>query len=302
MSSTTRGKFGKIVESLRKERIFYDDNGNPKGWTRKQLVKQMGDVFTEYQVQQIENGDKVTPQEDILNALANAFNLTTSERSEFFLLTINVAREKIPRPESSADEALKKTLGYLSGIRLPFFISDGFCDVIRINKILEKLLSLEEFVKRAPNRPEGYNTAFFTFNNDEQYKNLMGDRWEKHAIYNMRYFRERTLTSRHHPYFSKIRSELLQQKEFKDYWQKSQEHEDDDYFSGHIGYDYCHPNYGQLKYVACETITVTTEGNLSVITYAPTDSDTANIFEKLAREVGTYVIEGAPWPKPWPKE
>ena len=88
-----RATFGKIVAALRKERF---DPIQGRTWTQKHLAQTAG--LSERLIANIERGDKVNLEGDILAGLANAFSLTTLERREFFALAIEIG----DRPDGDA--------------------------------------------------------------------------------------------------------------------------------------------------------------------------------------------------------
>ncbi|MCB9138434.1 MAG: helix-turn-helix domain-containing protein [Caldilineaceae bacterium] len=290
-----RKSFGKIVRSLRTDQI----DENLRGWTQAKLAQETG--LSEAVVRNIEAGKKAKLPEDILLALADAFNLTSAERKQFFMAAIDVERHKVPQASSTPEETLQHLYSYIAGTRLPAYINDSYCDVIYANRIIADLLRMEELETTGSTIPAGYNMGRVVFHDQYGYRQLMGDDWDRHAVYNVRYFRERTLASRHEEYFEELLKYLIRKVlHFRAYWQGLQSGEEKylsaDYFSGHLAYDYEHPGLGRLQYMATETVTITSLGALSTVIYVPKDEHTTQEFENIAERVGTEFIELASWP------
>lgn len=282
----TRVEFGLIVRSLREE----------KNWSRRVMEEQPDFNLTRYVINDIEtkNSGDISPEQ--LIELAKVFRLTSSERQAFVLAAFGIDIDDIPRQQTTPEQTLTQILTYLEGLRLPCFIADNHCDIIRANQSAVTLLKLDQFLNEAEQVPAGYNAARIVFDEQYNYKELMGDQWEKHAIYNIRYFRERTLTSRHTPYYSYLMSVLSTLERFHYYW-KEVEYDPNDYFSGHISYEYVHPDHGELKYAASETITITKVGNLSTIVYIPKSENTVAVFESIAQQHDNFFMKFASWPE-----
>lgn len=284
-----RKDFGDIVRALRREQV--DENYQP--WTQATLAAETG--LSLEVIRRIERGEKRIIHEEELTLLADVFQLTSMERRQFFIASLDIAEASVPRQESSPETVLNMLANYLSGIRLPAYVGDNYHDAVLANPLIIALLNLNEAARTAPTTPAGFNIARIGFDPDIGYLDLMGADWHKQAIYNMRYFRARTFTVRHTEYYRYLLQHLRKLRLFERYWREVQ-YEEDDHFSGHMPYDYHHPDFGRLQYVVVETITITSAGTLSAVVYVPTSENTAAVFEMLAQTCGTTSHRFAPWP------
>ncbi|MCB0153874.1 MAG: helix-turn-helix domain-containing protein [Anaerolineae bacterium] len=284
-----RKDFGEIVRALRKEQL--DENYQP--WTQAKLTKETS--LSLEVIRRIERGQKKIIQEEELTLLADAFQLTSSERRQFFFASLNIAESKVPRRENDPETVLDMLRAYLSGVRQPAYVSDNYHDAVLANGSIVALLNLQTAVQTARTAPAGFNVARIGFDPDIGFLQLMGPDAERHAIYDMRYFRERTFLTRHTAYFNYVLHHLRKFRQFDRYWREIQ-YENGDYLSGNMTYAYEHPQFGPLHYVSVESVTLTGAGTLSTIIYVPKNENTTTVFELLARKCGTEVFRLAPWP------
>ena len=296
-----RKDFGQLLATLRQD----------LNWTQFQLAE-----FSEVDeavISQIERGVKKFFEPELLFCLANALQLTTLERREFFLAASGLDQKQIVRQPSLATATdvfnLRKTLDKLidltGQIRLPAFLSDVYGDAIAANRIILSFFEVPPIVlETAPHIPGGYNTVRVNFGKESVIRNRIVSNWEGYALNSMRSFREHSLRYRAQPYFKYLMNIFRNPVEyplFDRYWKMVSSTEQDkeinmDYF------DFQHDQFGQVKYTAATTITFTSFGELFLIQYLPLDERTSQIFERIAKEVGQTAIGLAPWPaKDFPK-
>lgn len=296
-----RKDFGQLLATLRQD----------LNWTQFQLAE-----FSEVDeavISQIERGVKKFFEPELLFCLANALQLTTLERREFFLAASGLDQKQIVRQPSLATATdvfnLRKTLDKLidltGEIRLPAFLSDVYGDAIAANRIILSFFEVPPIVlETAPHIPGGYNTVRVNFGKESVIRNRIVSNWEGYALNSMRSFREHSLRYRAQPYFKYLMNIFRNPVEyplFDRYWKMVSSTEQDkeinmDYF------DFQHDQFGQVKYTAATTITFTSFGELFLIQYLPLDERTSQIFERIAKEVGQTAIGLAPWPaKDFPK-
>jgi hypothetical protein len=149
----------------------------------------------------IERGAKVTLDQEILIRIAEAFGLTSAEHHQFFLAAMYVESRNIPATTATAAKVVGEIMSYLEVYRLPFDINDNFSVVICANEMIIRLLNMHKAVDFSKTVPAGYNVARPVFDPHYRHKALMDNDWHNYSIYNIRYFRVRTLTSRQATYF-----------------------------------------------------------------------------------------------------
>lgn len=290
-----RKEFGELLSTLRQD----------LDWTQFQL-SEYADV-DEAVISQIERGVKKFFEPDLLFCLANALQLTTLERREFFLASSGLDQKQIVRQVSAATttdvfnvrRALDKMIELTGQVRLPAFLCDVYSDVIATNKIILSFFKVPPaFLDGADHVPGGYNTARFNFGKDLLARNYVVDNWDSYALNSMRAFRENSLRYRAKPYFKylmKIFRNPIEYPLFNRYWKMVSSVEQDkevntDYFS------FRHNEFGDIKYTSSSTVSITSFGELFLVQYLPLDARTSQIFEELTQQAGSGVIQFAPWP------
>lgn len=110
--------FGKLVRSLRKE--HRDADGTQ--WTQQFLAEKAG--VDKRALERIEQGllRKIDP--DIVLRLADALELTSVERQEFFFAAMWIDNSNLASPQTDPEEKLKLLLAMLASVRLPAMLVD----------------------------------------------------------------------------------------------------------------------------------------------------------------------------------
>jgi transcriptional regulator with XRE-family HTH domain len=290
-----RREFGELIAALRQD----------LGWTQFQLAE-----YAEVDwavISQIERGVKKHFESQLLFRLANAFQLTTLERREFFLAASGLDQKEIVRQPSAAmstdvfniRKTLDKIIELTGQVRLPAFLCDVYSDVIAANQIILSFFKIPfSFSEHAGQIPGGYNTARFNFGRDLMARSYVVDNWDQYAMNSMRSFRANSLRYRAQPYFKYLIKTFRNQNEyplFDRYWKMVSSSEQDkdaaiDYFSYH------HEEFGDIKYISSLTVSITSFGELFLVQYLPLDGNTSQVFERLAQRVGPGVERFAPWP------
>jgi len=290
-----RKEFGELVATLRQD----------MDWTQFHLAEYAS--ADEAVVSQIERGVKKHFEPELLFHLANAFQLTTLERREFFLAASGLDQKQIVRQPSAATatdvfnvrKILDKMIELTRQVRLPAFLCDVYSDVIAANGIILSFFKVPpSFLEDIDRVPGGYNTARFNFGKDLMARNHVVDNWDNYALNSMRAFRENSLRYRAKPYFKylmKIFRNPIEYPLFDRYWKMVSSIEQDkeantDYFSFH------HDEFGEIKYISSSTVSITSFGELFLIQYLPLDGRTSQIFEELSQQAGNGVVSFAPWP------
>lgn len=290
-----RKDFGQLLATLRQD----------LDWTQFRLAE-FAEV-DEAVISQIERGVKKFFEPELLFCLANALQLTTLERREFFLAASGLDQKQIVRQPSLAmatdvfniRKILDKLIELTGQVRLPAFLADVYGDVIAANRIILSFFKVPPIIlETAPHVPGGYNTVRVNFGKESVVRNRIANNWDGFALNAMRTFREHSLRYRAQPYFKYLMSLFRNPVEyplFDRFWKMVSSIEQDkeidtDYF------DFQHDEFGQVKYSASATITITSFGELFLIQYLPLDEHTARVFEQIAKEVGQSALRVAPWP------
>ena len=290
-----RKEFGELLSTLRQDLDLTQFN-----------LSEYADV-DEAVISQIERGVKKFFEPDLLFKLANALQLTTLERREFFLAASGLDQKQIVRQVSAATatdvfnvrRVLDKMIELTGQVRLPAYLCDVYSDVIATNQIVLSFFKVPPaFVEEGRRIPGGYNTARFNFGKDLVARNLIVDNWDHYALNSMRAFRENSLRYRAKPYFKylmKIFRNQIEYPLFDRYWKMVSSVEQDkeantDFFSFH------HREFGEIKYTSSSTVSITAFGELYLVQYLPLDAQTSQLFEDLTQEAGPGVMQFSPWP------
>ncbi|NJC96456.1 MAG: hypothetical protein C3F07_03315 [Anaerolineales bacterium] len=294
-----RKDFGQLLSTLRQD----------MGWTQFQLAEVA--EIDEAVVSQLERGVKKHFEPELLFNLANALQLTTLERREFFLAASGLEKKQIVRQASAnvktdvfdAKKILERMIGLTKEIRLPSYLGDVFGDVIAANKMMLAFYAIPTaMIENAAQIPGGFNTARVNFGRDLIGRNHVTDNWEQYALNSMHSFRVNSLRYRAHPYFKYLMKNFRNPIEypfFDRFWKMVSSTEQDreanvDHFS------YRHTEFGDLNYIASSITAVTSVGELFLIQNLPLDEHTDEVFDQL-KSAGVGVVQFAPWPeKPMP--
>jgi transcriptional regulator with XRE-family HTH domain len=290
-----RKDFGELLSTLRQD----------LDWTQFNL-SEYADV-DEAVISQIERGVKKFFEPDLLFNLANALQLTTLERREFFLAASGLDQKQIVRQVSAATttdvfnvrRVLDKMIELTGQVRLPAYLCDVYSDVIAANHIVLSFFKVPPaFVEEGSRIPGGYNTARFNFGKDLVARSHIVDNWDHYALNSMRAFRENSLRYRAKPYFKylmKIFRNQIEYPFFDRYWKLVSSVEQDkeantDFFSFH------HNEFGEIKYTSSSTVSITAFGELYLVQYLPLDARTSQLFEDLTQQAGSGIMQFSPWP------
>jgi transcriptional regulator with XRE-family HTH domain len=295
-----RKEFGELVAALRQD----------LGWTQFQLAEYAEE--DEAVVSQIERGAKKHFGPDLLFHLANALQLTTLERREFFLAACGLDDSQLvrqPSAQTATDvfnirKSLDKLIGLLGQVQFPAFLTDVYSDVIAANKPILSFFKIPKtMIENAGRVPAGYSSMRLIFGRELVGRTHVADNWDHYALNTVRAFRETSLRYRAKPYFKYLMKNFRNQTEypfFERYWRVASSTEQDkemnmDHFHYH------HNEFGELEYISSPTVSITPFGELFLNQYLPLDAHTGQVFGQLAGETGERVVRLAPWPvKPTP--
>jgi transcriptional regulator with XRE-family HTH domain len=282
--------FGQILRSLRKE--HRDENGTQ--WTQQTLATRSG--VDKRMIERIEQGQMRKIDSDIVLKLADALELTTMERKEFFFAAMFLDNRHIASPKGDPQEKLTILLHALRSLKLPAMIVDAYADVIAINQGALRLFAMQDDLLKYPaDEPAAYNMMRIIFSRESQYRQILNQQWTRNALHNIRVFRGLTLRHRFHPYFKQLLAALWKHPAFRLYWEQA--HLEDDSSTDSLIYEYTHPHLGPIHYIANASNLVTRSGSLHWVIYIPLDERTAAVFQQMIEAQGTDVVPLAPWPK-----
>jgi transcriptional regulator with XRE-family HTH domain len=290
-----RRDFGELVSTLRLD----------LGWTQFQFAEYAGvDVAV---ISQIERGVKKFFEPELIFCLANALQLTTIERREFFLAASGLEENQLLRQPVAglstdafdAKKILDRMANLTGEIMLPAFLVDSYSDLIAANYMMAALYSVSTaLIQDARNIPGGYNTTRLNFGKELGWRRQITENWDVYALNSMRAFRESSLRYRATPYFKYLMKTFRNPVEyplFDRYWKMvSSTEQDKDMNLDH--FLYVHQEFGPLNYIASVTIAVTSFGNLYLVQNLPLDCHTDEVFNRLKTKLGQGVMRLASWP------
>jgi hypothetical protein len=286
-----RKEFGQLVAALRVE---HTDEIADRPWTQTMLAEASN--LTESIVGNIERGDKVNLEPNLLVALADALQLTSRERKEFFAAAVGIEDKYVAR-ETDPESTLRELVQWMGHIQLPALIIDSYCDLIAANSAVLYLLDVPKpLLDSAASTPAGFNIMRLVFAPESNFRDLIGTHhWSTYSSKNVKFFRAVSLRYRSSEHFAHLLSELRKFPEFKRIWRDIY-FERDDYYIDSEQLQYDHPKFGPLSYFSASSMALTSRGELHLINYIPASPRTVEIFADIVREVGTETHSFASWP------
>lgn len=278
-----RKEFGELVATLRREHT----DEELRQWSAKVLASKAN--LPKGTVEAIEQGKLKKIDSEILVKLANALELTTMERKEFFLASIGLDSREFAQEfeEFNLDNFLRT----VSNIPLPAFVSDNYGDIVAANNCIINFLGISpQFIRDSlsnlSDNPEALNLMRVICSLDSGYRATLGDGWDANVIRNMLFFRRITLRYRSTRRFKALWTALMKSKTFRDYWQ-AVKYRDDANDTDLEVYSYRHTFLSQdVKYIAAVNQIITADGERYMTTYIPANQQVAKFFEGIAQESG----------------
>lgn len=281
--------FGQLVRELRKKTS--DTNGDP--WTRETLSKKIH--LSIDQLGRLERGDRKYYDSQTLELLAKAFMLIPIERKEFYIAAAGITDDDYCyhlTPEEQLEELLEVT----GNVITPAFLLDAYQDIVAINKsCLDLFMITEELISYAKKIPFGFNLLKYMYDPFFGLEDMFGPLWQNIAMIQIHQFRRTSFRFQHHDYYKQLMNELNRGPKFDINWYASLRDPINKYLQ-YEAFNFTHPQYGPLNYVATEANTQTVYGELQLILYTPTDSPTAATFYQLVSSEPQNVIRLADWP------
>jgi len=288
-------EFGRLISLLRAE----------LGWTQTQLAE-----YAEIQVaalSNIERGIKKYIEPEILFCLANALQLTSLERREFFLASCGLDQKQmmrqpdpnIPTKTFDGKKIMKEMETMMSNMCAPAHLGDSYGDVIAVNNILLELIQITpDTLQKAGLSPAGINNIHIIYGMIETHQ-AFGDKFNDMALSSLRAFRESSLQYRAKPYYLSLMKEFRNVKKyplFDRYWRKASVL-DDDKEAMLSPFELNHQLYGKLRITSSSSVILTPFGELYLSHYFSLDYRTAKAFIKIADKVGFGILKLTPWPR-----
>jgi hypothetical protein len=286
-----RGEFGKLVASLRKE--TEDEDG--RLWSQGRLAIEANmalgkDVFTQRVIGSIEEGRRnIGP--DVILPIADALQLTSYEREQFFLAASGVDSKDIARRDNAPDAVVSELVNRLERIHLPASIMDSYCHVLAVNSVLLHTMQFESSglgLGTQADLPFGHNWIRFVFSPDgaSHMAGLMGEHWDQYALSVMTTFRCLTFLHRATPYFQALLRELRKSRLFKLYWRQASLVNEDWCHANNIEMHLKSPKWGQLVFLSSASRATTSAGDLYLFVDTPASADTAIVVSQIITDNG----------------
>ncbi|MEM7798137.1 MAG: helix-turn-helix transcriptional regulator, partial [Chloroflexota bacterium] len=201
-----RQTFGKICASLRQD-LFEITKG--KSFSQGDLAKTSG--LQAKHIGQIERGEKVHLDMDMIDKLADAFNLTTVERKRFFLLVNSETYRQKENEAQVAKQVHRETLDYMETPQAPVLLHDGLYRILALNDAYFKVYGLtHNYLNDIPNTdPTKYHIVRHIHDPESPVRAVYQSHLEAVGWKNASYWRYLSLAHRHTPLFQEIQT-LLQ--------------------------------------------------------------------------------------------
>jgi len=286
--------FGKVVAALRREQINFR---NGQRWSQQDLAVETG--LTPRVVGRIERGEQARLDGELLGSLAEAFNLTSLERREFFSMASEVADKKIVRRDLCDQEVFFEVWNLLDDLCAPAFLTDSFSDIVGVNRSLLSLhgVSIQE-LQAFKSTAVGVNNLGLLFASDSPIKYVLGHGWSSIAHANVQQWRVSTLRYRHTARFRQLFSALSAFSDFRMMWAAGNDSEyaieDCSRLRSCI---YKHGVHGMVAYTVFVNVSLSASGDLYLCAFIPQNSDTASLFQKLAGD-DNGALRISQWPNP----
>ena len=287
-------EFGRLVSLLRTE----------LGWTQTQLAEYAEIPITT--LSNIERGVKKYLESEILFRLANALQLTSLERREFFLASCGLDQKQMvrqPGPNTptkvfDSKKLMEEVTSMMSDMYAPAHLGDAYGDVIAINHIMQELMQITpEVLQKAGLSPAGINNMHLIYGMMEIHQ-AFGDQFNNTALSSLRAFREGSLRYRTKPRYLSLMKEFRNVKKyplFDRYWRKASVLEDDKEATL-SPFELNHQLYGKLRITSSSSVILTPFGELYLSHYFPLDRRTAATFIEIADKAGAGVVILTSWP------
>ncbi len=252
--------------------------------------------LTPHQLGRLERGDRKYLDTQTLELLAKAFSLTNLEKREFFTAAVGLS-DRVLFSKEEPETQLNRLIRTMEQVSVPAFALDVYGDFVVANKISMDLFCItQELLDYAHTIPIGFNVMKFIYSSEFGFKNIIGPGWRRMASIEMLLFRRATLRYRHTEYFDYLLKNLLKEKQFDIDWYTSHR-SPEAYDFTYEKFEYNHPRYGPISYIATESVVNTRAGDLYMLIYNPSDKITTDLFQELRGNGNNSVKKLAAWPE-----
>jgi transcriptional regulator with XRE-family HTH domain len=281
-------KFGKLIAVLRKEQR--DEHNCP--YTQSKLAQAA--KATASVISNIERGDKASLEPELLLNLANAFQLSTREREEFFLAAMKISQQNAPRIDCDTEDVFKTAVGVIKNLSSPAFIVDHYDNILAVNQIALSLFSYAEKLRvLGENTFAGFNVMRFVFSKQSLFANSINRNREPYLLQSVQFFKAITLPNRANPYYQRMMEAFNTDPDmglFRSHFAQSTHIREDYLFENSLA-SLQHPEYGELNFYSPSITPITTcYGNIYLISYLPATASTAEAFASLAKIYSGNVV------------
>jgi len=232
----TKPEFGRLIAALRQYEV---DPSSGRAWIQRTLAERAN--LPQKVIANIEQGRKAHLDADTLVRLADALQLTTLERREFFALATPVASADVVRGAHDPADVLTEMLETLRALRLPAALYDPFYHIVAVNGPGRALHSAAEVQPAAaPPQPVNVNFLCLALVPHSPIRRDLQSIWDQFVRMHIHQFRVMTLRYRHTPYFQQLFAALSRYDEFRATWAATQ-FDASDFYCELKRYAYGHP-------------------------------------------------------------
>lgn len=292
--SMQRLEFGTLVAMLRIE----------LGWTQAQLAEHA--EIESATLSNIERGAKKYFEPDLLFRLANALQLTSIERREFFLASCGLDHSQLLRQPSitnptnafETEKIIENLINLMSQMYAPAHLGDVFGDVIAVNNLLLETMQVNVTALGtfSQNKKSRINNLTIAFN--PEITSVFHESSNESLIAILRAFRESSIRYRAKRRYAELMDELHNMKKyplFARYWRRVSTFEDDREFM-FDPFEITHTVHGTLRFTLTSSVIITSHGELYLSHFTPLDINTTNAIIKIAETAGRNTIQLSQYP------
>ncbi|MEM7800292.1 MAG: ABC transporter substrate-binding protein, partial [Chloroflexota bacterium] len=285
--------FGKICQSLRQD-LFDLSKGKP--YSQSDLAEATNIPFKV--IGQIERGEKVNIDRDILSRLATAFNLTTVERDRFYLLV----NHDIDLKHEAQSHVFREIQAYMRSLKTPVLLHDGLHRILTISQACFEIYGLTwEYLNDIPaDDPTKYHTVRHMHDPISPVRVTYTTQLDAISWNSVSYWRFLSLAYRHTAQFQQIQATLLSRyAHFAYLWNGLNSPFPKNDMTGLIRAVSCiHPKFGRLEYSVISNQINDHGRELFLSTLIPYSQQTLDLFNDLMRYEGTTLIDFSSKPAP----
>ncbi|MEM7799596.1 MAG: hypothetical protein AAF633_10430, partial [Chloroflexota bacterium] len=278
--------FGKICQSLRQD-LFDLSRGKP--YSQNDLATATN--LSIKVIGQIERGEKVNIDTDILDRLSNSFNLTSVERKRFYLL---VNRDS-SRQNEDGSRAFREAVAYMRSLKIPVLLHDGFYRILAISQAYFEVYGLTwEYLNDIPNNDlTKYHMVRHMHDPISPVKATFKTQMDTVGWHNASYWRFLSLAHRHTELFQQIQSTLLSKyTHFSYLWNGlNNPFPKNDMTSLIRPFAGDHPKFGRLEYSVISNQINDHRQELFLSTMVPHSERTLHLFSELTKSERAMLID-----------